>query len=81
VPRLIFDAVDALATDIDARVVAVGNPTIRRPTSQTYASQALAGTSKRSAHSIRRAYTGEKVPEELLPLLVSPEWVDARKRL
>jgi hypothetical protein len=60
VPKLIFDAVDALATDIDARVVAVGNPTIRRPTSQTYVSQALAGTSKRSAHSIRRASTGEK---------------------
>lgn len=25
------------------------------------------------------AYTGEKVPEELLPLLVSPEWVEERK--
>jgi hypothetical protein len=22
------------------------------------------------------AYTGEKVPDELLPLLVSPEWID-----
>jgi hypothetical protein len=25
------------------------------------------------------AYTGEKVPEDLLPLLVSPEWVEERK--
>jgi hypothetical protein len=25
------------------------------------------------------AYTGEKVPEELLPLLVSPEWAEERK--
>ena len=25
------------------------------------------------------AYTGEKVPEELLVLLVSPEWVEERK--
>jgi hypothetical protein len=24
--------------------------------------------------------TGEQVPEELLPLLVSPEWVDERKK-
>jgi hypothetical protein len=57
-----------------------GTPTIRRPTSQPSASQALAGPAKRSAHSIRPAYTGEKVPEELLPLLVSPEWVEARRR-
>jgi hypothetical protein len=28
-----------------------------------------------------RAYTGEKVPEDLLPLLVSPEWVEERKVL
>jgi hypothetical protein len=40
VPKSIFDAVDALATNIDARVVAVG---------------------------------------KLLPLLVSPEWVEERK--
>ena len=26
------------------------------------------------------AYTGEKVPDELLPLLVSPEWIEERKR-
>jgi hypothetical protein len=25
------------------------------------------------------AYTGEKVPDDLLPLLVSPEWVEERK--
>jgi hypothetical protein len=25
------------------------------------------------------AYTGEKVPDELLPLLVSSEWVEERK--
>jgi hypothetical protein len=25
------------------------------------------------------AYVGEKVPEDLLPLLVSPEWVEERK--
>jgi hypothetical protein len=44
VPKSIFDAVDALATNIDARVVAVGNPD--DPTSHfaRSASQALAGT-------------------------------------
>jgi hypothetical protein len=35
---------------------------------------------KRSVHSLRLAYTSEKVPGELLPLLVSPECVEERKR-
>src|SRR5688572_28912734 len=79
VPKSIFDAVDALATNIDARVVAVGNPddpashfaTICRPGSGWHVETISAFDTP--------AYTGEKVPEELLPLLVSPEWVEERK--
>jgi hypothetical protein len=56
-----------------------GTPRSGVPLRKHMQSQALAGTSKRSAHSIRRAYTRGEVPEELLPLLVSPEWVEARK--
>jgi hypothetical protein len=51
VPKSIFDAVDALATNIDARVVAVGNPMIPHRTSPRSASQARVGTSRRSAPS------------------------------
>ena len=43
-------------------------PTIRRRTSRRSASLGRAP-----------AYTGEQVPEELLPLLVAPEWVEERK--
>jgi hypothetical protein len=79
VPKSIFDAVDALATNIDARVVAVGDPddaashfaTICKPGSGWHVETISAFDTP--------AYTGEKVPEELLPLLVSPEWVEERK--
>jgi hypothetical protein len=79
VPKSIFDAVDALATNIDARAVAVGNPddpgshfaTICKPGSGWHVETISAFDTP--------AYTGEKVPEDLLPLLVSPEWVEERK--
>jgi hypothetical protein len=79
VPKSIFDAVDALATNIDARVVAVGNPDDPACTSPPSVSLDPAGMSRRSAPFDTPAYTGEKVLEELLPLLVSPEWVEERK--
>jgi hypothetical protein len=79
VGKSIFDAVDALATNIDARVVAVGNPDdpashfaiICKPGSGWHVETISAFDTP--------AYTGEKVPEDLLPLLVSPEWVEERK--
>jgi hypothetical protein len=79
VPKSIFDAVDALAANVDARVVAVGNPddpashfaTICKPGSGWHVETISAFDTP--------AYTGEKVPEDLLPLLVSPEWVEERK--
>ena len=79
VPKSIFDAVDALATNANARVVAVGHPddpashlaTICKPGSGWHVETINAFDTP--------AYTGETVPEELLPLLVSPEWVEERK--
>ncbi len=68
-----------LGHQLDARVVAVGNPddpgshfaTICKPGSGWHVKTISAFDTP--------AYTGEKVPEELLPLLVSPEWVEERK--
>jgi hypothetical protein len=79
VPKSIFDAVDAFATNIDARVVAVGNPddpashfaAICKPGSGWHVETIGAFDTP--------AYTGQEVPAELLPLLVSPEWVEERK--
>jgi len=79
VPKSIFDAVDSLATNTNARVLAIGNPDdpsshfaqICKPGSGWHVIMVSAFDTP--------AYTGEEVPEELLPLIVSPEWVEERK--
>jgi hypothetical protein len=79
VPKSIFEAVDALATNVGARIVAVGNhddpashfAAICKPGSGWHVETISAFDTP--------TYTGEKVPEDLLPLLVSPEWVEERK--
>jgi hypothetical protein len=79
VPKSIFDAVDSLATNENARVLAIGNPDdpashfaqICKPGSGWHVITVSAFDTP--------AYTGEKVPEDLLPLLVSPQWVEERK--
>jgi hypothetical protein len=48
-------------------------------TSPRSVSQARAGHVETISAFDTPAYTGEKVPEDLLPLLVSPEWVEERK--
>ena len=63
VPKSIFDAVDALATNIDARVVAVGNPDDPASISPQSANRVRAGMSKRSAHSIRRRTPERRCPK------------------
>jgi hypothetical protein len=79
VSKSIFDAVDALATNSNARVLAIGNPD---DPSSHFAQICKPGS---GWHVITvsdfdtPAYTGEDVPEDLLPLLVSPEWVEERK--
>jgi hypothetical protein len=81
VPKSIFDAVDALATNSNARVLAIGNPDdpsshfaqICKPGSGWYVIKVSAFDTP--------AYTGEEVPAELLPLLVDPVWVEERKKV
>jgi hypothetical protein len=79
VPKSIFDAVDALATNIDARVVAVGNPDDPGSHFATICRPGSGWVVKKISAFDTPAWTGEEVPAELLPLLVSPEWVEERK--
>lgn len=80
VPRGLYDAADSLATNKRARVVAIGNPDdpsshfeeVCRPGSGWN----VIGVSAFDTP----AFTGEEVPEYLLDLLVSPEWVEERKK-
>jgi len=79
VPKSIFDAVDALATNIEARVVAVGNPDDPASHFATICKPGSGWAVTKISTFDTPAYTGEKVPDELLPLLVSPEWLEERK--
>jgi len=79
IPKSLFDAVHALATNVNARVAAVANPD---DSSSHFAQVCKPGSGwvvKRISTFDTPAYTGEKVPEELMALLVSPEWVEERK--
>ena len=80
VPKSIFDAVDALAASVHARVVAVGNPDDPGSHFATICKPGSGWAVKKISAFDTPAYTGEQVPEELLPLLVSPEWVHERKK-
>ena len=79
-PKSIFDAVDGLATDIDARVVAVGNPDDPASHFATICKPGSGWSVKKIGAFDTPAYTGEEVPDELLPLFVSPEGVEERKK-
>ena len=79
VPRLLYDAVDSLATNRLARVLAIGNPD--DPASQ-FANICKPGSGWNVIPiSVfdTPAFTGESVPEALLDLLPSAEWVEERK--
>jgi hypothetical protein len=72
-------ASSSLATNIDARVVAVGNPDDPASHFATVCKPGSGWAVKKISAFDTPAYTGEQVPAELLPLLVSPEWVEERK--
>lgn len=80
IPKLLYDAVDSLATNRFARVLAIGNPD--DPASE-FANICRPGSGWNvipvSAFDTP-AFTGEEVPSYLLDLLVSEEWVEERKK-
>lgn len=80
VPKALFDAVDSLATNEHARVLAIGNPD--DPTAH-FATICRAESGWHVIHVDGLAtpnFTGEPVPEPLRPLLPSPEWVEERRQ-
>lgn len=79
VPKWLFDAVDTLATNASARVLAIGNPD--DPASEF----AKINDPGSGWHSIKIAFddtpnfTGEEVDERLREDLISPVWVEERR--
>jgi hypothetical protein len=81
IPEQLWTAVEAVTTNADCRILAIGNPD---DPNTTFAKNCSPGsgwnTIKISAFETPN-FTDEPVPDALHPMLVSQEWVeDARKR-
>jgi hypothetical protein len=80
IPKQLFDAVDSILTTDDCRALAIGNPD--DPGSH-FATICAPGSGwnviKISAFDTPN-FTGEKVPASVARVLVSPGWVDERRR-
>lgn len=81
IPKWLFDAADALATNEAARVLAIGNPD--DPHSH-FVSQVMKPGSDWNRIQIdgyeTPNFTGEEVPDDLRELLLSQLWVEERKQ-
>ena len=80
VPAWLWDAVESLVTNQHARILAIGNPD--DPTSQ-FAKVCSPGSGWNVFHIDALAtpnFTGEEVPPLLADLLVSPVWVEERRK-
>jgi hypothetical protein len=75
VPSWLWDAVESMLTNVDARVLAIGNPAARSPFERVCAPGSGWHT-MRIAAGDTPAFTGEDVPQEVLAALVSQTWVD-----
>lgn len=79
IPEWLWDAVETIATNKYARVLAIGNPDVPETRfEKTHAPDSKWSKIKISAFDTP-AFTGEDVPRGLLADLVSPDWVEARR--
>lgn len=80
VPEQLFDAIDSVVTNDNARVLAIGNPD---DPAAHFAKICEPGKGWNTIHISAfdtPAFTGEDVPADLLPMLTSPTWVEERKK-
>jgi hypothetical protein len=75
VPKSLFEA-DARATNINARVLVIGNPDNPGSHSATVCKPGSGWVVEHISAFDTPAFTGEQVPEYLLKLLISEEWVE-----
>lgn len=79
VPESLYNAVDSLATNKHARVLAIGNPDDPSTHFEKVCRPGSGWNHIKISAFDTPAFTGEDVEEGLLDLLVSPEWVEERK--
>jgi hypothetical protein len=80
VPKPLWNAAESVASNKHARILVIGNPDV--PEGEFYD----ACQPDSPYHVIKigyhdtPAFTGEPVPEEVLDVLISPEWVESRRQ-
>lgn len=80
VPKWLFDAVDTLATNDNARVLAIGNPDDPASQFNTICSPGSGWNQIAISAFDTPNFTGEKIPDRLREDLISPGWVEERKK-
>jgi hypothetical protein len=76
----VWDAIDSLASNQGARVLAIGNPTIRESTFYEVCAPGSGWNRIKISAFDSPNLTGEQVPDTVARNLVSREWVEARQR-
>nr|DAW17355.1 MAG TPA: large terminase [Caudoviricetes sp.] len=79
IPQDLYTATEAVTNTADARVLAIGNPD-RRGTEfhRIFREDPTWNKIKISAYDTPN-FTGEKIPEDLKPLLIQTDWVEKQK--
>lgn len=81
IPGPLWDAVEAITTNDDARILAIGNPDDPNTTFGKICAPGSGWNVMQISSFDTPNLSGERVPDKLRPLLPSSEWVeDARKR-
>jgi hypothetical protein len=79
IPEDLYTATEAVTNTEGARVLAIGNPDSRgTPFHKIFRDDPTWHKIKISAFDTPN-FTGEKIPEELKPLLIQPSWVERQK--
>lgn len=76
----VWDAIDSLASNQGARVLAIGNPTIRESTFYEVCQPGSGWNLIKISALESPNLTGERVPDVVARNLVSAEWVEQRRR-
>jgi hypothetical protein len=80
VPKSLWDAVDSIATNEEARILAIGNPDNPSAHFATVCKPASGWNVIRIDGLDTPNFTGEQVPSSLGDLLLSQSWVEDKKR-
>ncbi len=80
VPRQLWTAVEAITTNADCRILAIGNPDDPNTEFGDVCKPGSGWNTIRISAFDTPNFTGEDVPDELRHLLLDPEWVEDKRR-